>query len=298
MNTVTCVGLAAQDIIFSVEAIPTGPGKIRASARTEVGGGPAANAACAVAAIGGTSKFIGVLGGDHLGATIAADLATTGVDVSAIRHRPGLVSPLSTVVVDPTGERAIVNHTDSDLYESAELPSTHEIDGSAAVLADVRWPEGSITALQHARGLEVPGVLDFDLGYDTDSPLLEAASHVVFSAPALARLTGTDDPADALRSIAKSFGAWVAVTLGDRGSMWLEFGDPVSLPSFEVDVVDTTGAGDVFHGVFAHALGVGSGTDESMRMATAAAALSCTRMGGRDGIPTGQELQRFLEERT
>jgi sulfofructose kinase len=107
----------------------------------------------------------------------------------------------------------------------------------------------------------------------------------------------TSDPADGLTQSFGRFGGWHAVTVGDRGALWTDDGVTIHHQSaFAVDVVDTLGAGDVLHGAFAAGLARGQGEAEALRWASAAAALKCTRHGGRAGIPTLAELERFLEE--
>lgn len=297
MTLVSCVGLAVHDIIFTVPRLPAGPGKTHATDRTEAGGGPAANAAAAIETLGGRARFIGVLGDDLIGDEIVGDLGGRGVDTTRIRRVPGRRSPVSSISVDGDGERTIVNHADVALFAAASVPSDDDLRGSSAVLVDVRWPAGAETALRWARESSVPGVIDYDLGGENGRDLLQLASHVVFSAGALRLHTGTEDPTEALIRARKSTDAWLAVTLGDTGARWLGHNRAVhEVPPFTVDVVDTTGAGDVYHGVFTLELARGLDEPMAMRTASAAAALSCTRMGGRDGVPTRYELEAFLEK--
>jgi sulfofructose kinase len=295
MTTVACVGVAVLDLVFATTELPRGPGKHFATELREVGGGPAANAAVTVAALGGRAKLIGCIGDDARGERIIADLQGYGVDTTGLRRIPGLSSPLSAIFVDSAGERTIVNHTDADLL-IAEGPIRPEDTADAnAVLADVRWHAGARAALQAATVTGIPAILDFDVHTSTDAEgLLGIASHIVFSAPALAGVTGTNEPAEGLRRVRGRTSSWVAVTAGADGAYWLEGSQVHYFPAFPVDVVDTLGAGDVFHGAFA--LGLGSGTDEAgaIRMASAAAAIKCTRFGGRAGIPSRSEVEAHL----
>lgn len=297
MTTTVCVGLAVQDIVLAVSPLPEGPGKRFATDRTEVGGGPAANAAATIVSLGGDARFIGAVGDDRLGAEIVADLEDLGVDTSRIRTIPGARSPLSVAAVDEAGERAIINHLDPALFAGADPVGEEDLAGADAVLADVRWPEGAVGALGEAHRLGIPGVLDFDLGSSDEDGLLAFASHVVFSAEALRRLAETDDLASALGVVAARTDAWVGVTAGAAGSYWLEDGSVRNQPGFSVEVVDTLGAGDVYHGAFAMSLAENpEDIARAIRSATGAAALSCTRFGGRLGIPTATELAAFVEE--
>lgn len=298
MKTVACVGIAVRDLIFSVESLPSGPGKVHAIHRQEVGGGPAANAAAAIARLGGSARFIGPLGDDSLGRELTDELAVLGVDLSRVRSVMGAKSPLSAVAVDSSGERSIVNHTDPRLFEHADSITAPDLANADAVLADVRWSEGAASALDWARRNGIPGIVDFDIGAASSEPLLAAATHVVFSAPALRQVSGLQDLIRALDAVSAMTRAWLAVTDGPRGSLWLENGEARHLDAFDVDAIDTTGAGDIYHGVFALSLAEGNTEVDAIERASAAAAISCTRFGGRAGAPDRDELERFLEEAT
>ena len=297
MTAIACVGIAVQDIVFRLGSIPTTPGKYHAIERNETGGGVAANAAVAISRLGGEARLIGAVGDDPAGDAILADLEAEGVATKSVRRVAGIRSPLSAVVVDRNGERLIVNHTDDRVFADVAIPSQDELDGSDGVLADVRWPPGSSAALQWARNHDVPGVLDFDVGSRPTGQLIHEASHVVFSAKALTTYVGEASPTDALMAVLGETDAFVAVTAGAEGVYWLEGDQLKHMPAFDIQVQDTTGAGDVFHGAFALAV-ADSGRDmsETMRFASAAAAITCVTFGGRAGVPNQSEVQAFLKE--
>lgn len=297
MTRVVCVGLAVLDLVFEVDAFPRIAGKHFARRLHQIGGGPAANGAVTVVRLGGEAAFVGAVGDDPTGQGILAGLRSEGVDVANVAVVSDATSPTSAVLVDPSGERLIVNHLDASLHARAN-PSTDPPGDADAVLADLRWPEAAERACRSARTRGRPAVLDYDLTTDLDdAPLLAAATHIAFSQPALARRAGTDDPAEGLRRIAGQTDAWVAVTLGGGGVHWLD-GDTVTrLPAFDVEVVETLGAGDVFHGALALSLGAGEREADAVRFASAAAALKCARAGGRAGIPRSDDVRTFLNER-
>lgn len=296
MITIVCVGLAVRDIVFSVPSLPEGPGKNPATKRTEVGGGPAATAAVTIAALGGEARFVGPVGDDQTGTDLVDELRSDGVDTTQIRIVAGASSPMSVVTIDKNGERAIVNHSDPKLFEDAEPIGDSDLVGADAVLADIKWPRGAEDALKWAREMDLPGVLDFDAG-SISEVILDTPSHIVFSSDALWGLTGNRDPVSGIREVADRCPAWVAVTAGPDGTYWIEGDSVAHHPGFEIDAVDTLGAGDVFHGAFAMCMAADqSDIHGAIRFASAAAAISCTRFGGRAGIPTSAELRAFLEE--
>ncbi len=294
---VVCVGIAVLDHVFQVSELPYRPGKHRAIQRRVVGGGVAANAAVTVARFGGRATFLGAVGDDVDGAQIVADLEGHGVGTEGIRCVAGQASPVSAVFVDQAGERLIVNHAGERLFIDAAPVRPEETIRADVVLTDMRWPSGSIAALEAAAAAGRPGVVDCD--HDpADAPgILEAASHILFALPTLQRYAGRADIAPALRIAAARTGSWVAATAGDDGVWWLDADTVRHGAADPVDVVDTLAAGDVFHGAFALALAEARPPHLALRWAAAAAALKCTRFGGRDGIPTRKEVEAFVADR-
>ena len=191
----------------------------------------------------------------------------------------------------------IVNHASADLFERAVAPNGSEIAGADGVLADMRWPEGALVGLEAAARSGRAAVLDCDHDPTGHERVLAAASHAVFALPTLVDFVGVSDPASALIAATDLCGGMPIATDGERGVFWLDDGECRHLPAFEVDVVDTLGAGDVFHGAFALAVCEGRPLTDALRWASAAAAVKCTRFGGRAGIPSRADVDRFLKER-
>lgn len=281
--------------MFGVAEFPARAQKHRAGSFEAVGGGPAATAAVAIARLGGTAQLAARIGDDEVGRLIAAELEDYGVDCRALRRCAGCVSSVSAVLVDRLGERLIVNYLDPQLpVEAGWLPEPHAV-GALAVLADTRWPEGALAALESARRAGLPGVLDADVPVPADGRLLAAASHVAFSADALREYTGLEDLEEALQTVAVQTGTWCCVTAGAGGVHVAEPGRSWHEPAFTVAVVDTLGAGDVWHGAFALALAEGRGELPAVRFASAAAALKVGRRGGRRGAPSRGEVEALLD---
>jgi sulfofructose kinase len=299
---VVCLGHAALDRVYTVDAIPAVATKVRASAFREVGGGMASNAACAIARLGGRVAFWGRAGDDAAGAAMAREFASYGVDATAFRRIAGFRSSQSAIVVDARGERLIVTHLGDVPDDAAWLP-LDKVRAAGAVLADVRWPAGAVALFDAAHDAGVPSVLDADVA-DTDviDALACRADHVVFSEHGLARWASLPDGADATARLDALARAWssmrddaraCAVTCGEAGSWWLTREGAFHVPAPAIDAVDTLGAGDVFHGAYALAIASGQAIAEAVRFATHAAALKCTRDGGRAGAPTRDEVDAF-----
>jgi sulfofructose kinase len=296
MTTVLCVGHAVQDLVFSLPALPRTAEKYQASGFTSVGGGPAATAAVTVARLGGRALLAARVGDDAIAEAIVRELEGHGVDCGAVRRFSGCSSSLSAVMVDAAGERMIVNHLDPALPEATDWLPVPARSGASAVLADLRWPGGAAAALAAARAAGIPAVLDADKPIPRNAAALAAATHVAFSAEALADYTGMLDPVAGLRSAATSLPGWCCVTVGAAGVYVLDGGELTHFPGHLVPVVDTLGAGDVWHGAFA--LGLAEGMDEptAVRFASAAAALKVQRRGGRAGAPVRAEVDEFLRQ--
>jgi sugar/nucleoside kinase (ribokinase family) len=294
MASVLCLGMSALDAIYRVAAIPSSPTKILASDYLECGGGMAANASVAVARLGGKAHYWGRVGDDPLGTRILAQLAAEGVDTTGVRRIAGCVSPSAAILVADDGERLVCAYNDPKLDADASWLPLARVAGFSAVLADVRWPAGAAAVLDAARANGIPAVLDGDIGpAEVLRDLAGRATHIAFSEPGLARVAGVQSPGDGLRQMAALLPGIVGVTLGADGYLWWDGRQERRLAAPVVRAVDTLAAGDTWHGAFTLALGEGSGVEVAARFANIAAALKCTRFGGRLGAPTRAEVEAF-----
>lgn len=294
MPTVLCVGHAVQDFVFTVPELTQHAQKLRSTSFESVGAGPAATAAVSIARLGGRVMLAARVGEDAVADLIVAELQSFDVDCTLVRRCAGCASSVSAVIVDARGERMIVNHLDAALPDDPDWLPAPWVTGADVVLADTRWPEGALAALFEARAAGLPGVLDADRPVPADGALLRAASHVAFSADALADFTGIDEPACALVEVGRDLPGWCAVTAGEQGVYALQGGELRWFPAFVVPVVDTLGVRDVWQGAFALALAEGRDESGAVRFASAAAALKLQRTGGRWGAPTRAEVDEFL----
>jgi sulfofructose kinase len=290
---VICLGLSALDQIWRVQDFFSGDSqKIKSLEYTTAGGGMAATAAVAVARLGGHAAFWGRGGEDAAGREMRHMLAEQGVDVAQFRLFTNGQSSVSGIVVDARGERQIVNFRGQFPEEADWLPLT-ELAAASAVLADPRWLAGAVALFKAARAKAIPTILDADVA---DAPVFETllplTDHAVFSEPALAGFVGSVDDAS-LAGIAKFGCAVAAVTRGAKGVTWLEHDVICRQAAYAVNAIDTTGAGDVFHGAYALAIGAHLTSADAMSFAAAAAALKCTRPGGRAGIPSLEDCLAF-----
>ncbi len=296
---IVCVGKSTLDQIWPVDAMPVGGGKFRANGYLVIGGGMAATAAVAVSRLGGKASFCGRAGNDGAGHMMQNELAGFGVDTNQFRLFTGARSSVSAVIVDSCGERMIVNFAGADIPEDASWLSAGIVDKAGAVLGDVRWTEGARKLYAAARERRIPTILDGEAANNaTFSALLPLVDHAIFSLPGLRSFSGGRivDHAESLQSVRLRGCRVAAVTLGGQGVIWLDNDGIHHLPAFNARIVDTTGAGDVFHGAYALAIAEGMPVPDAMQFSSAVAALKCARHGGRAGIPSRTEVEQFLAQ--
>lgn len=291
-GTVLTVGALALDTIFRFDHLPVHAGKYLPLETVQVAQGMATAQAATIVRLGGKARLWASVGDDATGDRITSDLTAAGIDLSALRRVPGATSGFSSIFIDKAGERIIVPHYDAAIRTRPDqVPDLTDV---TAISVDVRWPDAAEIALHAARDMSVPGILDVEAApEDVLDRLVPIASHLIASESGAFALTGEPDPAKAVILLAKSRAEFVAVTAGERGLFW----PGGHQPAFAVEAVDTLAAGDVFHGAFAFGLVEGWDIAQTIRFAAAAAAIKCTRFGGRLGAPTRAEVEAFLAER-
>ena len=293
---IICVGHTAFDRVFIVERIASAPAKIAARAYFELGGGMAANAAVAIAHLGAMAEFWGPAGDDAIADAMAADFARHAVDARYMHRVAERTSSHSVILVDAAGERLIVGLRGDVLRDDGGWLPFGRLQGAGALLADVRWPQGSRLALAAARKAGIPTILDGDTAdRDTLRTLVAEVDYAVFSEPGFAAFAG-DGSSHGLQEALRLGARAAVVTRGEYGCEWLTAAAPESLqhsPAFKTSAVDTTGAGDTFHGAFAVRVAEGASLAEAIRFASAAASIKVGRQGARS-MPTRPEVLELL----
>jgi sulfofructose kinase len=297
---VLCAGIIVLDEVFLVDEFPRNDGKVEAKEFFAVNGGCAANAAVAVARLGGRAVLAGPLGGpagrDENGDRVLAALAREAIDTSACQRVDGLSTALSAIFINARGERTIVTYRDQRI--AAVTPRDPEALARAAdiVLADNRFPQFVRPICEAARRRDVRVVLDADKATVEDDPLFRVATHVIFSSECLAATTGRPDLADGLAAVARHTPAFLAVSNGPDDILFIDAGAVLRMPVFQIRAVDTLAAGDALHGGFALALAEGASETEALRFGVAGAGVKCTRIGGAGGMPVRTEVAALLAE--
>lgn len=286
---VLCVGLACYDLVFDVSHHPDADEKMVASSMLACGGGPAANAAVMIAKLGAKAAFSGYLGNDLYGDKHQQEFLDCGVDTTLL-VRGASPTPLATVLVKPDGKRALINYKG----QTRALPETVvDFSGVSAktVLLDGHEPALSKALLAHVRAQQIPSVLDAGSVHDGTVALMTQVEYLVCSEKFARQWAG--DTATALSRLA-SVAPTVVITLGEHGLIWQRGQEHGALPAFAVQAIDTTGAGDAFHGAFAAAVALGMDWPDILRYASAAGSLCCTQTGARLGLPSLAAHRAFL----
>jgi len=289
---VLCVGASSWDQTFELDHHPAPDEKTTALSLTAGGGGPAATAAVAAAKTGLSAAFCGYIGNDYYGQCQMKELQNAEVDTSLV-VRGNTPTPLSTIWVKPNGERALVNYR-----PPRNILPADSIDFSGirpkVILFDGHEPAISRRLCDYAREKGIPTILDGGSVHDGTRQLIAEVDYLICSQKFAAQFTGETNPEAALRKLSR-INAKTVITLGAAGLIWNIEDKNGSLPAFPVHSKDTTGAGDVFHGVFAACIATGKDWNKALKYAAAAAALSCTGIGARSAIPTMREIESFLE---
>jgi sulfofructose kinase len=294
---ILCIGMPVRDLTFRIQELPERGFKVNASHFEEICGGNALNAAIGIVRLGGRASICGPMGDARETSTryIFEKLAHEGIDTRHIVHMPGLVTPISNIMIDPSGERTIVTFRDPELWK-VRLPDASELlQDCSAILTENRCAEFCTDLCVEARRRGIPVVVDVDRPMSLREGLLTASSHLVFSSEALQSTANLSDDAEALKKIAKLTPSFLAGTQGAQGTLWLDEQQNLrQTPAFPVHTVDTLGAGDVFHGAFALAITEQQAIPTALRFASAAAALKCTRFGGAFAAPQRAEVEELL----
>jgi sulfofructose kinase len=294
---ILCIGMPVRDLTFNTPGVPGRGSKENATGFGEICGGNALNGAIGIVRLGGRASICGPMGDTKETSSrfIFEQMAHEGIETKHLIHMPGLVTPISAVMIDPSGERTIVTFRDPKLWH-VKLPDFDALlDDCHAILTESRCAEFCTELCAEAVRRGIPVIVDVDRAMSLREGLLNASTHLVFSSEPLQETADESDDGAALKKIAKLTKSFLAGTRGARGTIWLdEHGQLQETPAFPVHTVDTLGAGDVFHGAFALAVTEGQELREALRFASAAAALKCTRFGGAFAAPQRAEVTALL----
>ena len=292
------IGLCTLDRIMLLPEYP-GKNEKRTALRSKVcGGGPIANAIYALARLGHSTAICGKVGGDYEGRLIWEWNASAGVNTRCMVSDPAGKTPSAQIWVDKkTGSRTVVlDETGISPLTFNEIP-TEILESSQYILLDGRDSALCLKIAQSARDSGAKIVYDLGSMRKNVEALLKSADIVIASADFAEAFNPGGDADIALKKIFDAGPEIAVITLGAKGWIWRDRKGHGRSDAFKVDVVDTTGAGDVFHGAFIHGLLRGRDTSGSAEFAGAAAGMTCTVLGGRDAFDSEKDVLDFMGRR-
>lgn len=291
------LGLNAVDSLVVVDHYPAFNTKVPLRSHQRSPGGQIATAMVALARLGKQTRYIGKVGDDELGDFQRRSLENDYVECAHLFSVPGAETQTAYIIIDAaSGERTIIWHHDQKLNFIPHELSEAIITSGKILHLDGYSVAASIQAAQWARAAGIPVSIDIDEVYPGVENLLPLVDFLIASSEFPALATGEPDPEQALHQLHERYGCQVvAMTLGREGSVALHEGKFCYTPAFGVACVDTTGAGDAFHGGFLYGILEGYSLEDTMRIANAVAALKCRALGARTALPTWSELESLLE---
>ncbi len=288
------IGVCTIDHLVTVPRLPQRNENMQALNYAREPGGLAAIALIAAARLGARCQIIARVGDDENGDYISAVLQEEGVDVSQLRIQPGTESHVSLILVhQASGDRSIITRPPTGSPISAAELARDDIAAARVLFVDA-LNDATLQAARWAKEAGVKTLLDPGQPYAEIKPLLPYVD-VPIVPEYWARDLMPDEPPIAVARRLRDEGAEIAVvTLGERGAVVAWEGGAEAIPAFPVDVVDTTGAGDAYHGAFLYALLQGWDAPRMARFASAVGSLNCRAMGGRQGLPARREVDALL----
>jgi sulfofructose kinase len=292
------LGCAAMDVVSLLERYPAQNEKVYALEMELHGGGPVGTGLVAAARLGYKTFFAGQMGDDFAGRFILSEFEREGVEVHKNAVQTGKRSHVSICIVDKgSGDRTDISKH-GELVETSPGDSRITIAKDAAILhVDGYDVEAAVEAAKQANRSSAAVVYDCGSVYNGTRELLRHTDVAMTSEKFARQMFGDVRPEEACRRLRDYGPSYTGITLGASGAVGLDGKRFFKVPAFEVEVVDTNGAGDAFHGGLNAGILMGLDFERAMIMASAVAALKCTKLGGRAGLPTTAELRRFLIER-
>jgi sulfofructose kinase len=294
MVDVVGVGLNATDTLIPLERFPERGSKIEYDRASVMPGGQAASTMVACSTWGLSARYVGKVGLDDAGRLHRREFARVGVDAQLIEVA-NAASPQSLILIDGGGERTVLCRRDERLLLQPDDLDREWIVNARALHVDGYETAAATQAAQWARAAGVPVIADLDEIYNGVRELVRNVDYLIVSRDFPARLTGERDLPRALKAMRDEYACRLtAATLGQDGVLAWDGKQMLHRAAYRVDVVDTTGAGDIFHAGFIYSLLQGWPLELQLDFACAAAALNCTCRGARGGIRGVDDVKQLM----
>jgi sulfofructose kinase len=290
------IGLNATDTVMSVRKFPALGGKERVASMSMQAGGQVATALVTCSRLGLKVRYIGKVGDDQGGKIQLASLRREGLDMAYTKVVRGAPNQYGYIIVDQaTGERTVFWDRDARLAVQPKELRPIAVTSARLLHLDGCDVEAALVAARWAKRARIPVVADFDTVYKNVEKLFPYIDYLIASTQFLPAVTGQADPFRVLKNMADEHHVGTpGMTLGRDGALVYQAGRFFYSPGFVVETVDTTGAGDVFHGAFAYALLAGWDMTRALDFSNAMAALNCTALGARGGIKSQAEAEQLI----
>jgi len=295
MYDVTGIGGAAWDFLSIIEKPPGSGEKIKMSQVMEQGGGQTGTAIVTVARLGGKAAIAGVTGDDEAGYKIRNSFIKEGVDTTCLIMDPGKTSHIAFCFsLENSGERTIFYNRGTKRFLKPSDLNEELIKECKCLLVDTHHGEATLAGAEIARKAGIPVVTDIERDKPVNEELFRIGTHHIIPGNYLLSYTGEDNIEKAIKTWEKRFPNKILVaTLGEKGSIASFNNEIIRQSPYKIEkVIDTTGAGDVFHGAFALGLTLGYDLRKNLAFASLVAGLKCRSAGGRAGIPRKEELKK------
>ena len=294
---ITCVGPIFLDRVVKIDSFPKKPIKLVAKGLEKRLGGPAAVASFAVNILGESSELVSRFGDDDAADFLQSELNQYNINFKKSITVKDALSSQSHIFEDKHGERMLAVFNEKKLLDEKILPNFN-FTNEQTYLIDTHWIEAAhyVAKNTYNHGIKCVADLDNFTKSKAVDETINYSSHPIFSETGLMQYTNDNSVIDSLKNLYKSNNKFYAVTLGSKGVYWIDNGRVFHCSAPKIKVVETNGAGDVFHGAFARFIHANKTIQESIELATAAASLKCSRSGGIRSIPDYSELIKFSSQ--
>ena len=290
------IGITVYDIIMVLDGFSSAEGSYYCDEILTEGGGMAATALCAASKLGANTRIFTRIGDDRYGEFLLDEFHRYGVDTAGVVTVPGKRTTQAVVFVDEnTGEKQFYSEQTKPAFTDTIPLDCSLLEGTRVLLVDGHWIEGAQAGAEWAHSRGIPVVGDFKRKYPGLENLLPYVDYLIIPSFFARELTGKTDEADMLEKLATLGYGIPVITCGEQGGVYFSHDEIRRYRTFPVKCVDSTGAGDAFHGAFCHFLANGLEIDECLELASAVGALNCRTHGGRQSLPSRKELAAFLK---
>jgi len=293
---IAAIGISIVDHIMIINGFNKNEGSFYSEKYIVEGGGMAATALCAASKLGSDTCLFSRIGDDVNGKFIIDGLEKFGVDTSGIAVLPGKTSTAGIILVDAdTGEKQFYSERVKHAYSDTVEIYLSLLENAKVFLLDGHWIEGAQSGARYAKTNGIPVVADFKHMYEGIENLFQYIDYFIIPSFFAEEITSENRIEPMLEKLSSMQPGIPVITQGARGGVYLSEGEIKRYQAFKVDVVDSTGAGDAFHGAFCHFLSLGRDVETCLNLASAVGALNCRDFGGRSSLPSSEELSRFLK---